>query len=100
MSVFALSFLNGFANALAQYVIGTAIVLFATYLYSSQDRFRSSPVRLAEYEKTTIGGDPAFFDEPAPVLAKSTLKTEALSTSRPGTPTLERHHFRIGSDRK
>ncbi|KAF2460577.1 nucleotide-sugar transporter-domain-containing protein, partial [Lineolata rhizophorae] len=38
----------------SNFLVGTAIVLFATYLYSSYDRRRSPPIHIAEYEKTTI----------------------------------------------
>ncbi|KAF2468631.1 uncharacterized protein BDR25DRAFT_394820 [Lindgomyces ingoldianus] len=38
----------------ASYLIGTCVVLFATYLYTSQDRIRPPPIRIADYEKTTI----------------------------------------------
>ncbi|KAK5012530.1 UDP-galactose transporter Gms1, partial [Cryomyces antarcticus] len=39
------------------YIIGTSVVLLATYLYSSQDRLlRAPPIRIVDYEKTTIGG--------------------------------------------
>ncbi|OCL09193.1 hypothetical protein AOQ84DRAFT_317365 [Glonium stellatum] len=86
----------------ANYVIGTSIVLFSTYLYSSQDRLRPPPIRIADYEKTTIDGNPSYFDleRTAAPLAKSPLRAEALTTSRPGTPTIERHHFRGNSERK
>ncbi|KAF2003592.1 nucleotide-sugar transporter [Amniculicola lignicola CBS 123094] len=80
----------------ASYIIGTSVVLFATYLYSSGDRKRTPPpVRIADYEKTTIDGNPSYFDSDRGhgALAKSPLRTEALSTSRPGTPTLERKQF-------
>lgn len=89
------------SNSLSQYLIGTTIVLYATYLYSSQDRSRAPSIRIADYEKTTIAGDPSYFnDESTPVLSKGSLKAEALSTSRPGTPTVERHNFRLASEWK
>lgn len=72
-------------------------MLLATYLYSSQDRLRPPPIRVAEYEKTTVGGDPSYFDlEPASAAKVRTpgLRGDALTTSRPGTPTVERHHHR------
>lgn len=78
-------------------------MLLATYLYSSQDRLRPPPIRIAEYEKTTVGGDPSYFDlEPAPSVKARTpgLRGDALTTSRPGTPTVERHHHRGNSERK
>ncbi|KAF2488472.1 nucleotide-sugar transporter [Lophium mytilinum] len=87
----------------AHYLLGTSVVLFATWLYSSNDRMRPPPIRIADYEKTTIDGNPSYFDlerAPASSIAKSPLRSEGLSTSRPGTPTVERHHFRKGSERK
>ncbi|KAF2193463.1 nucleotide-sugar transporter [Zopfia rhizophila CBS 207.26] len=86
----------------ASYLIGTSVVLFATYLYTNQDRARPPPIRIADYEKTTIDGNPSYFDleRASAPLAKSPLRTEALSTSRPGTPSVERHHFRVNSERK
>ncbi len=72
-------------------------MLLATYLYSSQDRLRPPPIRIVEYEKTTVGGDPSYFDlEPSPALKPRTpglRGSEALTTSRPGTPNLERKQF-------
>ncbi|ORY12867.1 nucleotide-sugar transporter-domain-containing protein [Clohesyomyces aquaticus] len=84
------------------YLIGTMVVLFATYLYTNQDRVRPPPIRIADYEKTTIDGNPSYFDlEPTGRLAKSpALRSGALSTSRPSTPTVERHALRSASDRK
>ncbi|KAJ9666609.1 UDP-galactose transporter Gms1 [Coniosporium apollinis] len=87
----------------SSYLAGTSIVLLATYLYSSQDRLRPPPIRIAEYEKTTVGGDPSYFDlEPASAAKVRTpgLRGDALTTSRPGTPTVERHHHRGNSERK
>lgn len=86
----------------ASYIIGTSIVIASTYLYSSRDHLRPPPIRIADYEKTTIDGNPSYFDlEKASVpMAKSPMRNDALSTSRPGTPTVERHHFRGNSERK
>lgn len=82
--------------------MGTVVVLAATYLYSNKDRYRPPPIRVADYEKTTIDGNPGYFDlEKAPTpLARTPLRNEALSTSRPSTPTVERHHFKKTSERK
>lgn len=65
------------------YLVGTAVVLSATYLYSKPERGSGSELRIAEFEKTTVGGD---FDE----MKRSTGKLEGMSSSRPGTPILER----------
>ncbi|KAI9686615.1 MAG: hypothetical protein M1822_003626 [Bathelium mastoideum] len=76
------------------YLAGTSIVLVATYLYSSShDRSRPPPIRIADYEKTTITGTPNYYDDPSFVLPKSPAMVEAMSTSRPGTPASERRFF-------
>ncbi|KAK4545901.1 hypothetical protein LTR36_002465 [Oleoguttula mirabilis] len=76
------------------YLLGTAIVLGATYLYNATPadradrRARPPPISVSDYEKT---GEPSYFDlEFVTVAAKSPLRGEALSTSRPNTPTFER----------
>ncbi|KAK4988907.1 UDP-galactose transporter Gms1 [Elasticomyces elasticus] len=82
------------------YVAGTIVVLLATYLYSSQDRTRPPPIRIADYEKTTIGSDLGYFDiESNTLQPKTPMRGDAVTTSRPGTPTFERrHHHRTRSD--
>ena len=49
---------------------------------------------IAEYEKTAVGGEPSYFDIPSTSLKsiKSPIRGEAMTTSRPGTPTYERRH--------
>ena len=76
--------------------------MFSTYLYAGQDRLRPPPIRIVDYEKTTIDGNPSYFDleRTSAPLTKSPLRAEALTTSRPETPTVERHHFRGNSERK
>ena len=76
-------------------------MLFATYLYSSDEKPLLQPIKIAEYEETTIGGNsPSYFDERKSSLTTPTIKGDALTTSRPGTPNMERHHFRANSDRR
>lgn len=103
ISFLASVFFFNFAIA-PSYLLGTAVVLWATYLYSSQDRVRPPPIRIADYEKSSMGDNPSYFDiEGSTGMAKSPspLKSvEALTTSRPGTPRLERHHFRANSERR
>ncbi|KAF2137570.1 uncharacterized protein K452DRAFT_353417 [Aplosporella prunicola CBS 121167] len=73
------------------YLIGTSIVLFATYLYSSHDRNRPPPIKIAEYEKTIVGADAGYFDlTPSAEKMLKTPKIGGLSTSRPSTPSVER----------
>ena len=80
------------ANQACQFLIGTAVVMFATYLYSSQDRAPVPPINIASYEKTTIGAD-EYYDDQSRSLAP--LLTTGLSTSRPASPM--RHHSRVAS---
>jgi hypothetical protein len=78
-----------------------SIVLFATYLYSKPDYRQAIPVRIAQYEMTRIDGNPSDFDEHVPsALAKSSLRSEAIGTSRPETPNAGKHHFRAEPGRK
>ncbi|KAH8801629.1 udp-galactose transporter-like protein [Xylogone sp. PMI_703] len=87
------------------FIIGTAIVIFSTYLYSGPDRKRSRPppINIASYEKTTIdNGYTPRLEVPAPqdLLMPEpveSLKSAGLSTSRPSSPL--RHHSRVGSSR-
>ncbi|KAI9722896.1 MAG: hypothetical protein M1812_001344 [Candelaria pacifica] len=86
----------------SKFIIGTGIVLFATYLYSSQDRIKPPPINIVSYEKTTIGGEPSHYDDSLHYGDSSKLpitpaKSEGLSTSRPSSPM--RHHSRVGSSR-
>lgn len=77
-------------------------MIFATYLYSTPDaRRRPSPINIVSYEKTTIDdGYTPKFEEDKKHMAQDplhTVKSAALSTSRPSTPI--RHHSRVGSSR-
>ncbi|KAK5132737.1 hypothetical protein LTR08_008703 [Meristemomyces frigidus] len=73
------------------YLLGTVTVLGSTYLYNAtndQRRLRPPPINVSDYEK---GGESSYFDlESAASLARSPMRGEGLSTSRPGTPTFER----------
>lgn len=87
-----------------QFMFGTAIVIFATYLYSGTDRSRNRPppINIASYEKTTIdNGYTPKYEEDKQLGSKmpslDTLKSAGLSTSRPSSPM--RHHSRVGSSR-
>lgn len=69
-----------------QYVVGTAVVLAATYIYSSEtSRSPVPPITIVDYEKTTVGENQSYFDV-QPLDQKTTRPGEALSTSRPNTP--------------
>ena len=83
-----------------QFLIGTSIVIFSTYLYSSVrgHALRPPPSRIQSYEKTTI--DQPHWQENDPLLKipKTQLKEGGLSSSsRPGSP--KNHHARVGSSR-
>ncbi|KAI1819467.1 UDP-galactose transporter [Xylaria intraflava] len=79
------------------FVLGTALVCFATYLYASPDRKRGRPppISIVNYEKTTI--DPVSTPRPSDRLGVPGLfdgaKGLGLSTSRPASPL--RHHIRV-----
>ncbi|KAF2841973.1 nucleotide-sugar transporter [Patellaria atrata CBS 101060] len=78
-------------------IVGTVVVLGATYLYTHQEHARAPPITIAEYEKTTVDNDPSYFDgtkDGTSTLLKSPLLGDARTTSRPGTPT------RAGSERR
>ncbi|KAL6717497.1 UDP-galactose transporter Gms1 [Lecanora helva] len=81
------------------FLIGTSIVIFSTYLYNSsiERALRPPPIRIHDYEKTTI--DKSYSKEKghAQKLPTTPLKDEALSSSRPGSP--RGHHSRVGSSR-
>ncbi|TKA71093.1 hypothetical protein B0A55_08342 [Friedmanniomyces simplex] len=71
------------------YLLGTSIVLVATYLYNTapDDKARPPPIYITD-EKS---GEPSYFDlESVTTAGKSPLRNEGLSTSRPSTPTYER----------
>lgn len=89
------------------FVVGTAVVIFATYLYSGPERKRSRPppINIASYEKTTIdnGYTPRYEEDrssmqlPVVLDPLENIKAAGLSTSRPNSPM--RHHSRVGSSR-
>lgn len=72
---------------MTQYLVGTATVLLATYLWTSDHGPRPSKIVVADYEKTTIGHDQTYSDNRGtPNTASRTSFKEALTTSRPSTP--------------
>ncbi|KAI9745515.1 MAG: hypothetical protein M1818_001049 [Claussenomyces sp. TS43310] len=85
------------------FMMGTALVIFATYLYSSPNfaRHRPTPINIASYEKTTIdNGHTPRQEENKEYMMRTPLqsaKKVALTTSRPNSPM--RHHSRVGSSR-
>jgi len=95
----------GPGSNLVQFVFGTAIVIFATYLYSGSERKRKRPppINIASYEKTTIDNGYTPRDEgkqlQLPPGAMDSIKSAGLSTSRPGSPMGQRHHSRAPSSR-
>ncbi|ERF74172.1 hypothetical protein EPUS_03362 [Endocarpon pusillum Z07020] len=86
-------------EATGNFVLGTSVVLLATYLYSYQElkRPRPPPIRIHSYEKTTIDRDPKedAGRDLSIKLPLTPLKIEAaLSTSRPASPNQQ--HKRKG----
>lgn len=53
-----------------QYLLGTSVVLFSTYLYTKPDRSSAEPTRVADFEKTAVGGDSDYYyeDRPSPLV--------------------------------
>jgi UDP-sugar transporter A1/2/3 len=88
------------ANA-AQYLLGTATVLGATYLYSTAETrasntLRPPPINVSEYRRS---GEKSYFDlESIASVNRSPLpRGEAFSSSRPNTPSFERRPVRMKS---
>ncbi|QSZ37057.1 hypothetical protein DSL72_009149 [Monilinia vaccinii-corymbosi] len=89
------------------FLLGTSIVLFATWLYSGPERKRNRPppINIVSYEKTTIdNGFTPKYEEDGSSLTLDPLSGlkgpgagASLSTSRPSSPM--RHHSRTGSSR-
>lgn len=85
----------------AQYLLGTATVLGATYLYSTGDTdasnsLRPPPINVTEYRRS---GEKSYFDlESIASVNRSPLpRGEAFSSSRPSTPSFERRPVRVKS---
>ena len=81
--------------------MGTAIVLSATYLYNTQpETVNAKPLQLKipESESEKKNSESSYFDiQSVAPAAKTPLRGEALSSSRPNTPTIERKPHRIKS---
>ncbi|KAI1178330.1 UDP-galactose transporter [Nemania sp. FL0916] len=84
------------------FIVGTASVLFATYLYTGPDRKRGRPppINIVSYEKTTIDpmSTPRSTDRLEVPNQFDGVKSLGLSTSRPSSPL--RHHVRGSSARE
>lgn len=85
----------------AQYLLGTATVLGATYLYSTAETsasntMRPPPINVSEYRRS---GEKSYFDlESIASVNRSPLpRGEAFSSSRPSTPSFERRPIRVKS---
>ncbi|KAI0400253.1 UDP-galactose transporter [Xylaria palmicola] len=83
------------------FILGTGLVLFATYLYTGPDRKRGRPppINIVSYEKTTIDplNTPRSIDRLEVPNQLDGVKSLGLSTSRPASPL--RHHTRGSSAR-
>ncbi|KAK5153704.1 UDP-galactose transporter Gms1 [Recurvomyces mirabilis] len=76
------------------YLAGTAVVLAATYIYNSEpeSKARPPPISVSDYEKNS---GPSYFDlEAVATAGRSPMRSDARTTSRPGTPTWERMRVR------
>ena len=78
-----------------QYLLGTGIVIAATYLYNNTlDDVKPKPPQIKIPSPSPDGekrNEPGYFDlESVVAPARSPLRSDALSTSRPGTPSYER----------
>lgn len=84
-----------------QFILGTVMVLFATWLYSGPDRKRGrpAPIHIVNFEKTVIAKTPRISSPNTTAGLLNPLDSAGLglSTSRPATPL--RHHSRVGSAR-
>lgn len=82
-----------------QFLIGTSIVIFSTYLYNNgHDKSpRPPPIQIHNFEKTTIDKPRLRENDPPLKLPTTPVKNEGLSSSRPGSPL--GHHSRAGSSR-
>jgi drug/metabolite transporter (DMT)-like permease len=70
----------------SQFFLGTCVVLFATYLYTKPERgTQPSPVRIADFEKTTVDQS---YDTDVP---RSPTGYNSVPRSMPESPTIERH---------
>ena len=76
-----------------KFLIGTSIVLFATYLYNSGLRGSKSerapapgPIQIHDYEKTTIDRQRSRENLGPVKLPYTPLKSSGLSSSRPSSP--------------
>lgn len=83
----------------SKFMIGTSVVLFATYLYnfSPEREPPPPPIKIHDYEKTTVDRNRKQENEAPRKGPRTPLKSAGLSTSRPGSP--DGHHFRTGSSR-
>lgn len=84
-----------------QFIMGTLLVLFSTWLYSGPDRKRGRPppINIVNYEKTVIASTPKVTSPDSSRLLNplDSAASLGLSTSRPATPL--RHHARNPSAR-
>jgi hypothetical protein len=72
-----------------QFLVGTSIVLIATYMYSKHEQAHSrpSPIQIHSYEMTAVDKSrPEQHDMSISIPKTPLIVEEALSTSRPGSP--------------
>ncbi|KAL2016790.1 hypothetical protein VTK56DRAFT_3003 [Thermocarpiscus australiensis] len=84
----------------ASFILGTALVIGSTYMYSLPERKRARPppIHIASYEKTTIEGTPRYVDQDRlSVNPLDSARSAGLSSSRPASPLM--FHGRTPSSR-
>lgn len=89
-----------------QFIIGTSLVMLATWLYSASDRtiHRPPPIHIASFEKPAIDIDrPAFLTPRTKSSNRLNLAAMehdiGLTTSRPSSPMLPRQPSRTNIKR-
>lgn len=97
LSFVASIWLFGFQASLA-FLVGTSVVLGATYLYSAEDLVPPVPIRLARYEKTTISRGVSHDNLASLRLQPPGMFTDSrdLNVARPRSP-LGRFHMKNDS---
>lgn len=92
------------ALTMVQFVLGSAAVLLATYIYNGSSNESPLPgINISVHDNEKYDRDHnSYFDiDPVPPLDAMTmsppLRGDVLTTSRPSTPTFERRHLRSRS---
>lgn len=83
------------------YFIGTMVVLYATYLYSTADGKPPAHPRIAAFEKTTVDGNQSYLENDRVFggVAKPPYRSDRLMASSLDTPTADRYTSKGDSER-